>query len=166
MKIFYAIACGFMGITLFCMPVYAATRLVQHVSDGDTLILDRGERVRLIGLDAPEIHDQQRNKTNAWRYKCDDSAINQHADVSRQYLKQLIEGKSVRLEYDKEMRDKYGRTLAYVYREKDGLLVNAEIVRQGHAWAYLRFPFEQSEKFKSYQEEARSHRSGLWKDCR
>lgn len=71
-------------------------------------------------------------------------------------------GKSVRLEYDWQRVDKYGRTLAYVYREEDGLLVNAEIIRLGYGFAYLYFPFKRSDEFRKLGEEARASGNGLW----
>ena len=61
------------------------------------------------------------------------------------------------------MKDKYGRTLVYLYREPDGLFLNEELVKDGYAWVYLRFPFQYSGRFKILEEEARSGRRGLWK---
>ena len=52
----------------------------------------------------------------------------------------MLEGKRVRLEYDQERQDRYGRTLAYVYLP-DGTFANAEIIRRGYGHAYTRFPF-------------------------
>lgn len=73
----------------------------------------------------------------------------------------MVEGKRVRLEYDWERRDKYGRTLAYVYLE-DGTFLNAEIIRQGYGFAYTRFPFKYLEEFRNLETEAREAGRGLW----
>ena len=67
----------------------------------------------------------------------------------------------MRLEYDQTRRDRYGRTLAYVYTE-DGSMLNAEIVRRGFGFAYLRHPFRYMERFRAYEREARASRAGLW----
>ena len=75
----------------------------------------------------------------------------------------MVEGKRVRLEYDQTRRDRYGRTLAYVYLE-DGTHLNAEIVKQGYGHAYTRFPFRYLEEFRRYEREARESRRGLWKE--
>ena len=73
----------------------------------------------------------------------------------------MVEGKRVRLEYDWERRDKYGRTLAYVYLE-DGTFLNAEIIRQGYGFAYTRFPFKYMEEFRKLEQDAREGGRGLW----
>jgi len=58
-------------------------------------------------------------------------------------------------------RDKYRRTLAYVFLE-DGTFLNAEIIKQGYGFAYTRFPFKYMDEFRRYQREAREQRRGLW----
>lgn len=73
----------------------------------------------------------------------------------------MLEGKHVRLEYDWERTDRYGRTLAYV-RLPDGALLNAEIIRQGYGHAYTRFPFKYLDEFRQYEREAREAGRGLW----
>jgi hypothetical protein len=60
-----------------------------------------------------------------------------------------VAGKRVRLEYDQQRQDKYGRTLAYVYLE-NGTFVNAEIIRQGYGFAYTRYPFKYLSNFGSW----------------
>lgn len=74
---------------------------------------------------------------------------------------ELSTGDRIRLEYDWERRDKYGRTLAYVYLE-DGTFLNAEIIRQGYGFAYTRFPFKYLEEFRKLEQEARETGRGLW----
>ncbi len=71
-------------------------------------------------------------------------------------------GKRVRLEYDRERQDKYGRTLAYVYLE-DGTFLNAEIIRQGYGFAYTQFPFKYLEEFRKLEREAQEAGRGLWR---
>jgi micrococcal nuclease len=77
------------------------------------------------------------------------------------FTRRMVEGKRVRLEYDWERKDTYGRTLAYVYLE-DGTFLNAEIIRQGYGFAYTRFPFKYLEEFRKLEREAREARRGLW----
>jgi micrococcal nuclease len=59
----------------------------------------------------------------------------------------MVEGEEVRLEYDRQQRDKCGRLLAYVYLT-DGTFLNAEIINQGYGHAYKRFPFKYMEQFR------------------
>jgi micrococcal nuclease len=126
----------------------AATRLCVRVVDGDTLELDGGERVRLIGVDTPETVDPRR-------------PVEYFGKEASAFTRRMAEGKTVRLEYDQDTRDRYGRTLAYVYLP-DGILLNAEIIRQGYGHAYTRFPFRYQEEFLALEREAREQGRGLW----
>ncbi len=122
---------------------------MARVVDGDTLELDGRERVRLIGVDAPE-------RASAG------SPAAAFAEESTAFAARLVSGQRVRLEFESNRRDAYGRTLAYVFLE-DGTLLNLEIVRSGHARAYTRFPFERSAEFRAAEREARAGRRGLWR---
>jgi micrococcal nuclease len=130
-------------------PVPApATRLCVRAVEGDTLELDGGERVRLIGVDTPETVDPRR-------------PVQYFGKEASAFSRRLAQGRSVRLEYDQDTRDRYGRTLAYVYLP-DGTFLNAEIIRQGYGHAYTRFPFRYQEEFLALEREARAQGRGLW----
>ena len=74
----------------------------------------------------------------------------------------MVEDKAVRLEHDEGAgRDRYGRTLAYVYLD-DGTLLNLEIIKQGYGHAYTHYPFKYMEEFRAYEREARESNRGLW----
>lgn len=121
---------------------------VTRVLDGDTIVLDNGERVRLIGVDAPEIHHSE-------------IPVQRFGKEAAEFLRQLIEGFECTLEYEPDdIRDQYGRLLAYVFVR--GRLVNAEIIRRGYAYAYTRFPFHRRAEFIALEHEARQHQYGLW----
>jgi endonuclease YncB( thermonuclease family) len=123
-------------------------RLVEHVIDGDTIELDGGEKVRLIGVDTPEtVHPEK--------------PVERFGKEASNFTHGLVAGKKVRLEYDWQRTDKYGRTLAYAYLE-DGMFVNAEIVKQGFGFAYVKYPFKYIEEFRGYEREARAAGRGLW----
>lgn len=116
--------------------------------DGDTLVLDGNEKVRLIGVDTPEtVHPQK--------------PVEYFGKEASAFTRRMVEGKKVSLEYDWERQDKYGRTLAYVYLQ-DGKFLNAEIIKQGYGFAYTRFPFKYLEEFRSYEKQARERERGLW----
>lgn len=122
--------------------------IVARVIDGDTVQLVGGRRVRLIGVDTPEIDDSRR-------------PVEQFALEAAEFVRRMVERKRVRLEFDWERTDKYGRTLAYLYLE-DGTFVNAEIVRQGFGFAYTRFPFKYLDEFRALEREAREAGRGFW----
>ncbi len=122
---------------------------MTRVVDGDTIILNGRERVRLIGVDTPETVDLRR-------------PVQYFGKEASAFTKRMVEGKRVRLEYDQTRKDHYGRTLAYVYLE-DGTHLNAEIVMQEYGHAYTRFPFRYLEEFRRYEREAREAGKGLWK---
>ncbi len=137
-------------------------QMVEHVSDGDTFVLRDGRKVRMIGVDTPETHDENRNNQNARRNSLDKKRVRSYAETAKKFLQKTIEGQEVRLESDWQTEDKYGRVLAYVYRISDGLFVNAEILKEGYGFAYLQFPFKRSKEFEKYSNESRKNKKGLW----
>jgi micrococcal nuclease len=127
--------------------------LVTRVIDGDTFeIIDRGkkDRVRMIGIDTPESVKP-------------DAAVEPYGREASCYTKKLIQGKMVRLEFDVEKRDRYGRLLAYVYLE-DGTLVNAKLLEEGLA-AIITVPpnVSMADTFVDIQRKAREEKKGIWK---
>jgi micrococcal nuclease len=136
-------------------PASAAT--VVRVVDGDTIIARLGsgreERVRYIGIDTPE------SVKPGTPVQCFAKAAS-HENAG------LVEGRRIRLVGDVEPRDRYGRMLAYVYREPDDLFVNAELVRGGFARPAT-FPpnVRFAARFALLAREARDAARGLWKVC-
>lgn len=141
------------------------TRLVKRVVDGDTFVLENGERVRMLGIDTPEKHESSKLDKDAERTGRDKKTIKKLGELSSQYTKKLIEGKNVVLvpEPKHEDKDKYGRLLRYVYLE-DGTFVNKKIVEDGYANAYRRFELSKLDEFIKAEKEARENRKGLWGD--
>jgi micrococcal nuclease len=118
------------------------------VVDGDTVLLRDVGTVRLIGIDTPETVDPR-------------VPVQAFGIEATSFLRQMVEGQVVRLEYDTQRFDKYHRTLAYLYLP-DGSFVNLEMVRQGYANAYLDYPFRYMKEFRSAEREAREAGRGLW----
>lgn len=127
---------------------------VVRVVDGDTIIVSldgKDTRVRLIGVDTPEtVHPSK--------------PVEYYGKEASRFVTNLLKGESVHLEYDQQKTDKYGRTLAYVYRAPDKLFVNHEIIRQGYGHAYTKFPFKDDlmGKFREAEKSAREAGRGLW----
>jgi micrococcal nuclease len=129
--------------------------VVAHVVDGDTVrvrLASRELTVRLIGVDTPELHDRHDRGAPPQPFAREAAAFTRTA----------LSGRTVRLEYEAAERyDRYGRTLAYVFLA-DGTCFNRELVRQGYARAYTRFPFQQQEQFVADERAARAAGRGLW----
>ncbi len=122
------------------------TGRVVRVTDGDTVVVrsgDRDERIRLLGIDAPE------HKQAPWGPR------------AAEFVRKLASGKAARVETDVQTRDRYGRLLGYLY--VDGKFVNLEIVRQGYAMLYTSPPnVAHSEEFLAAQREAREAGRNIW----
>ncbi len=126
---------------------------VSHVVDGDTLELSSGEKVRYIGIDTPEL---RKRKGAGWIYD-----PMPYAEEAKDFNRKLVEGKDIRLKFDVQKRDKYGRILAYVYQ--DDVMANMEMVRQGYAMIYTYPPnVKHVDDFLVAQKEAREDNRGLW----
>ena len=127
--------------------------VVRHVIDGDTVEIDDGRHLRYLGIDTPEMrkHVGDRWIEDPQPFAREATALN----------RQLVEGKTVRLEYDVQTHDKYGRLLAYVYEEK--IMVNEELLRQGVAQTMTIPPnVKYAERFRMLAREAREAGRGLW----
>lgn len=117
--------------------------VVTEVIDGDTIVVEGGYKVRYIGIDAPE--------RDEFYYM-----------QAKQMNEALVAGKKVRLEGDISDRDSYGRLLRYVYVGDD--FINAEVVRQGCAWAVAYPPDLKYQVYlEAMENEARQIKRGLWR---
>ncbi|MEA2195456.1 MAG: micrococcal nuclease [Solirubrobacteraceae bacterium] len=129
---------------------------VVKVVDGDTIHVQLGsvrEKVRYIGVDTPETKDPRR-PVQCFGQKASD------------FNERLVGGQLVRLVPDVEERDRYGRLLAYVYRARDGLFVNAELARLGYAQPLSIAPDVRfAQRFTELAREAREAGRGLWAAC-
>jgi len=126
---------------------------VKRVIDGDTIELVNGEMVRYLGIDAPEMRRKVHGRwvESGEPYAVEATALN----------RRLVEGRPVRLELDRESRDRYHRLLAYVF-VKDRL-VNAELISSGYVQVRLHPPnLRYADLFMKLQAEALAHHRGLW----
>ena len=127
--------------------------VVQKAVDGDTLHLQDGRSVRLIGIDAPEIDHENGNHEHmaveAWRF-----------------VSNLTNGKRVRLEKDQSDRDSYGRILAYIY-DSNGQMLNQKIVANGSAHVFYLHPdIKAHEVLLKAQRQAMTDKRGKWQNFR
>ncbi len=124
---------------------------VVKVIDGDTIKVETGEVVRLIGIDAPEtVHPSK--------------SLACFGKEASQKTKETLEGNLVRLEKDVSDKDKYGRLLRYVWKE--GILINELLVREGYATVATYPPdVKYQDRFLEAQRLAREENKGLWAEC-
>jgi micrococcal nuclease len=129
--------------------------VVRRVIDGDTIRLETGELVRYIGVDAPEV---RRRVGDRW-VEDPEPFGREAAEANRRW----VEGKRVRLEYDVQRRDRYGRVLAYVYVA--GGMINAKLLEEGFA-KLLTIPpnVKYVDQFRQAVQAARDNRRGVWND--
>jgi micrococcal nuclease len=166
LKVFVPIVSLLLILNFFPLSHASDLQTINRVIDGDTLLLDNCERVRLIGVDCPEVHTSNKLRKDAERSQQDIETIRMLGQKSSAFVKKLVAGKRVRLEYDQANaaighRDRYGRILAYVYLE-DETFLNEEIVKKGYGVAYTKYPFKYMDEFRTYEREAREKRRGLW----
>lgn len=121
---------------------------VTRVIDGDTFEIEGGQRIRMIGMDTPELS----------------GTIECYAREAYDRAMELIDGKAVRLEKDVSETDKYGRLLRYVY--VDDIFVNKLLVEEGFANAASYPPdVKYQQDLRQAEQEARSLSNGFWKGC-
>jgi len=147
-RVVFVVLCFLLLIT---GNVWAEWAKVRHVVDGDTVILEDNQHVRLIGVDTPEIKSEYNPHEEYY------------ARQAKQFVEQVTEGRMVFLEGDDSQApfDKYERRLAYVYLE-DQTLLNRELVRQGYAEAIHFFPYKLKEEFLALEKQARKEKLGMW----
>lgn len=151
----------------FISPKDKNLYLVTKVVDGDTIVVQDGDKetsIRLIGLDAPEIRGEE----------C-------YYSESTEYLSKLVLNKKVRLEYDADTIDRFGRELAYVYIKPYGSgpdgaqtfanpdqeeMVNELLLRSGHArYSISEVNTKYSEQFLASSSLAQENSNGIWGNC-
>ena len=130
-------------------PVYQGKMAtVVRVVDGDTIVLESGERVRYIGVDAPESRHLR-------------MPIEPFAVEAAEFNRKMVEGKQVYLITDEEPEDRYGRLLAYIF--VGDVFVNARLVSEGYARERAYPPNVRFKPlFVSLQKEAIGARKGIW----
>jgi len=126
---------------------------VSHIYDGDTFRSKSGEKIRLLGINTPEIAHN-------------DKPGQPLGKQARHRLTELIAGQTVRLQLDRDRKDTYGRTLAQIYLH-NGDWINDRLVREGMAHVYTFAPnFRWTQALLASEKEARSRHLGIWKSER
>lgn len=132
----------------------SAVYTVLEVIDGDTVIIDdaKNSRVRYLGIDTPEIGIQ-------------DSPADPMSKEATDFNYKLVQGKKVRLEFDEQKYDVYGRILANVY--VDGVFINEELLKEGLATVLIIEPNGMhSDILYRALDQAQKEKKGIWGDLR
>ncbi len=128
---------------------------VNYVYDGDTLQLENGRKIRLIGIDTPEVFSRKHHIP---------ADIKQQGLLARDALQALLNQSSrrVQLAYGQQAQDRYGRTLAHVFLP-DGTNLQAELIARGHGIAFTTPPNDRmSDCYRIQEQRARQQQLGIW----
>lgn len=119
---------------------------VQRVVDGDTLLLANQSRVRLIGVDTPEIH----------------GSVEPWGKEATEFTRRFVAGGEVRLVFDGRRTDQYGRVLAHVW--VGGRMLCEELARAGLGRAEMKYSYDPAikERLREAEAEARAAGRGIW----
>jgi len=132
------------------IPTGATSATIEYVHDGDTLFLADGTKVRLLGIDTPEVGEN---------LEC-------YGEEATALLRSLLpEGTAVSVLSDVQPLDQYGRSLLFVYTE-DGELVNLTLIEQGAAEAVVLEPnLLFADELEAAEDAAQSAGTGMWGAC-
>lgn len=140
--------------------------VIARVIKADLIELESGEKIQLIGLKAPEAPRRAKEKPERDEYgfvfEPEASPLTPIEELAYNYVKDLLENKHVRLEFDTQKKDQDHHTFAYVFLLKDDLFANVEILRQGYADLRIQTPnTKYAEKLRAAYREAYKERRGL-----
>lgn len=128
--------------------IFKVTRIV----DGDTFVLETKDKVRLLGVDTPELHHPKK-------------PVQCFAQEAKDFSSRQVLNQKVKLTFEGSPRDRYNRVLAWIwYGPGYKKLLNAEIIKQGYGFSFRKYPTSKLEEFNRLEQEARTNKRGLWAD--
>ena len=156
----------FLFLLLFLTTTISAEELtgrVLWIYDGDTLKVEDIGKVRMIGIDTPEIKASPRDRFYTRDFHIKTGKLRQISRQAKNYNIHYVKGETVRLELDQTERDKYNRLLAYVYLP-DGEMLNLLLLKKGLATVFRRYDFRYKKDFFKAEKKAKKKALGLWSD--
>jgi endonuclease YncB( thermonuclease family) len=137
--------CGF----FYAVPAQAESAQVKYVIDGDTVVLSDNRHVRLLAINTPEVKSKKRRAEAG-------------GEAAKNWLKQQIEGQTVRLVADRQKYDNYGRSLFYLF-DSQGRLINEQLLEKGYAALNIYPPnLKYLSRLQAAQHRAGKQRLGIW----
>lgn len=120
---------------------------VQRIVDGDTFVTSSGDKVRLIGVNTPEVHGK----------------VEAYGEEASKYTKEQLTGRKVYMFQDAGSTDKYGRLLRYVFIDQDPVMYNDRLMMEGLANTMTIAPnVMYADHFVQLEQTARKQNKGLW----
>lgn len=161
----YTIDSAVGACTMPAKPAGLVAASIVRVVDGDTLVVsvpaDARRRLRLIGIDTPELHPSDKLKKDAVRSGRSVAVVQALGAKASDFAKRRLNDQTVELESDVQPHDRYGRALVYIWLGKE--LYNAAVVRDGYASPMTIPPnVKYADLFAACYREARDSRRGLW----
>ena len=140
----------FLFLKILMLMIASSNVFISRVIDGDTLQDSRGNRIRLLGVDCPEMPNQ-----------C-------YARESKEYTINKVERELVFLTYEdnKIQLDPYGRILAWVYYRNSTKLLNKDLIRDGYGISYRKYPTSKLTELNMVEIEAKNKNLGIWRYCK
>lgn len=141
--------------------------LCTRVIDGDTIVVQwmgNEERVRILGIDAPETRRTRGLRAQAELLNMDADFLLQYGDIATRTVEMWLLNRQVRLIFPEEeqiLRDSFGRLLCYV--ELQGTDIGERLLRGGNAFVY-EAPHPREEAYQAFQAEAQRQRRGIWRN--
>lgn len=142
---------------------------VKSVVDGDTLTLNDDTTLRLLGVDCPEIYDDENvNVKNAYEQNIAVTQYKAYAQKSKDFVQGLVLGRKVQMNHDPiyknvDHTDPLERVYAYIH--VDGTFLNEELIKQGYCYTMDEpHQFQYRQSFKQLKEEAQRHKIGIWSE--
>jgi micrococcal nuclease len=152
---------------LLCYPLTSGAEelggVVTWIHDGDTIEVRGVGRVRLLGIDTPEMEASTRDIFYIRSFSISEDRLRKVAQQARKYLIDRIKGQYVELVLGSTKKDKYDRYLAYVYLENSEM-VNLILLEKGYASVFRRYTFSYKSDFLDTEKQARDAGKGLWQD--
>lgn len=127
------------------LPRYAS---VETVLNGDTLLLDNGTLIKLIGVNTPEANNPEER-------------VRYYGLAATVFTQRMVEGKKIRVEYYQKQNNADWGVPASIYL-MDGTFLNAEIIKQGYGRADSECTSKAIQGFQDYEQQARENKRGLW----
>ena len=146
---------------------------IKEVLSGDIIRLDNDKLLRLIGIDTPEVMEGNRLQFDSKVSKIPEEVLRVMGNEAKCFIEKLIDGKRVRVEFDKKGKDNYGDLLGYVFilpEKSKGreIFLNAEVIKNGYTYKINTSPNSRYmslfEKLHGYAEKAQT--SQLWQQWR
>ena len=158
------LACCLFVLSGLAVQAEALSGKVSWVYDGDTLQVEKVGKVRLLGIDTPEHEASSRDDFYVRNFAIQADKLRNVAQQAKKFNIQQVKGKTVSLEYDRIVRDKHDRVLAYVYLP-NGDMLNRLLLAEGLATVFRRYDFRYKKDFLATEKNARQKHLGLWGDA-